>query len=92
MFYIDFLYNAYLESCADFEDFLLFKHVEGYHLISRKVEKIKNHIYVILKSMKIKIEFNNFPFHFKQHFLKTIRANIIEHVLCTKLYDTHTLQ
>ena len=42
-FDIDLLYNYYIESCVDYEDFFIFKHVEGYHLISRKVDKIKNY-------------------------------------------------
>ena len=42
VFDIQGLYDKYINSCVDYEDYLLFKHVEGYHLISRRVDKIKN--------------------------------------------------
>lgn len=41
-FDIEYLYNLYLNSCIDEEDYRLVKHTEGYHLINKKINGVKN--------------------------------------------------
>ena len=41
-FDIDKLYQLYLDSCVDEEDYRLVKHTEGYHLITKSLDGIKN--------------------------------------------------
>lgn len=36
------LYDKYLHSCIRDEDFTIFKHIEGYHLITKRFENIRN--------------------------------------------------
>lgn len=36
------LYKMYLNSCVEIEDYFILKHTEGYHLIYKKLEGVKN--------------------------------------------------
>lgn len=52
-FNIQELYNNYLAYCCDNEDYKLLKHTEGYHLISKNIEGVKNHERIFRKRFNL---------------------------------------
>ena len=55
-FNMDELYNCYIQYCGMFEDYQLFKHVEGYHYITKRIKGIVNHE----NELRVKYELNSY--------------------------------
>lgn len=67
-FDMDNLYNLYLQYCIREEDFNLFKHIEGYHLITRKLNGITNKEKEIRDSLGLghySKDINNIEFNYR---------------------------